>query len=151
MTDLTDRIQALDADMAERLLKFIAADRLARGQAAALTPDPELAAALAAEAGTAPDASADPGELAKSALLLLADDPAMNPTLEQMLDHPPPESYGAATIAVVVAALVVLQSHIKIERDKAGKWVFKFEKKPTSNSLLTHVIAKIGGWLRLGG
>jgi hypothetical protein len=39
--------------------------------------------------------------------------------------------------------LVVLQTHVKFERDKAGRWSVKIEKKPTDNSLLKPLVQKL--------
>jgi hypothetical protein len=46
-------------------------------------------------------------------------------------------------IAVVGAVLFVLGTHVKVERDKEGKWSFKFENKPTDNKLLKALMEKL--------
>jgi hypothetical protein len=89
--------------------------------------------------------------VAKAALALLAADPAMTPDLDALIDNPPVEDFAdPVTLGIGVAALIILQSHIKIERDKAGKWMFKFEKKPMSDALLKQLISKLGGWISGG-
>lgn len=148
MPDLTTRIQALDGGKAVRILQTISNYRLSGGQADDVTPDHDLAGRLAAELGTAAETSATDADLARAALLLLADDEEMRPVLVNMLDHPPADSFVVGTgVAIGAAALVVLQSYIKFERDKSGKWTFKFEHKPMSDSLLKAVITKLGGWM----
>lgn len=149
MSDLAARIEKLDAATAERVLTAVARYRVSRGLAADLQPDAALAADLA---GTAPDAAVSAGDLAKAGLLLLADDPDMVPVLESMIEHPPAESYEVVTgILVGTAALVALQSYVKIERDKSGTWTFKFERKPMSDALLKQLIGKLGGWVGKAG
>jgi len=147
---LTARIEALEPAKAARILRAVAKYRVSRGPARELVPDATLAADLAAAAGTSPEVATSAGDVAKASLLLLADDPTMAPVLDSMLDNPPAEDFAVdpVTLGVGVAALVVLQSYIKIERDKNGKWTFKFEKKPMSDTLLAKVIGKLGGWLR---
>jgi hypothetical protein len=74
----------------------------------------------------------------------------MQPVLEAMIENPPAEDFTVdpVILTIGVGALVVLQAHIKFERDKEGKWSFKFEKKPLGDTLLGQVISKLGGWLR---
>lgn len=49
----------------------------------------------------------------------------------------------------LVIGLVVLQTHVKIERDKAGRYSFKIEKRPTQEGLLKKLaellIPRLGG------
>jgi hypothetical protein len=148
MSNLTARIQALDPAKAERILNAIAQYRVSRGLAANLTPDAALVTDLAAAADTTLDSAASAGDLAKASLLLLADDPAMTPVLDAMIANPPAETFAVdpGTLVIGVAALVILQSYVKFERDKNGKWTFKVEKKPMSDTLLKQVISKLGGW-----
>jgi hypothetical protein len=150
MSDLAARIEALEPAQAARILRAVAKYRVSRGLAQELAPDTALVADLAAAAGTSAEANADAGDVAEASLILLAADPAMVPVLDSMIDNPPAEDFAVdpVTLGVGVGALVVLQSYIKIERDKNGKWTFKFEKKPMSDTLLAKVISKLGGWLR---
>ena len=150
MSDLAARIQALEPEVAEQILRTIAQHRLSAGQPTDMTPYVALAETLAAEGTATPDHAALTGDLAKTSLLLLADDHAMQPVLSSMIDNPPAVSFSFTALGIGVAALVVLQSHIKIEKDKDGKWTFKYEKKPTDPELLKEVIAKLGGWIKLG-
>jgi len=50
---------------------------------------------------------------------------------------------GAETVAIVVAALVALQTHVRFERDKDGRWSIKIEKKSTSDALLKPLVQKL--------
>jgi hypothetical protein len=140
MSDLTADIEALEPAEAVRILRAIAKPRLRTQPAAEPTSDAKLASDLAA----APEE-----EVAKVCLLLLADDPDMRPVVAAMVENPAAASFvDPATLAIGLGALVVLQSYIKFERDKEGKWTFKFEKKPMSDTLLGQVISKLGSWLK---
>jgi hypothetical protein len=139
MSDLTARIEALEPAEAVRILRAIAKQRLRNRPATEPAPDTQLAATLTA----APE-----GDVAKVCLVLLAADPDMHPIVESMIENPAAVSFvDPGTLAIGLGALVVLQAYIKFERDKEGKWTFKFEKKPLSDTLLGQVISKLGGWL----
>ena len=65
-----------------------------------------------------------------------------------MTENPAAASFvEPGTLAIGLGALIVLQAYIKFERDKEGKWSFKFEKKPLSDTLLGQITSKLGGWL----
>ena len=69
--------------------------------------------------------------------------------LTALIEGPAAESYevvGAGTVALIAAALVVLQTHVLFERDKDGKIRIKIEKKPTQVSLLKDLVQKLGGF-----
>ena len=138
-----DLIQSLDDATARRVL-----DSIARAQtaSAATTLTPELRQALR-EFAISPETaavSASEGDLARAALLLLADDPQQQPILAALIEGPAPTKFGVLeTAAVVTAVLLVLQTHVKFERDKDGRWTLKIEKKPTDNSLLKLLVQKL--------
>src|SRR4051812_11861785 len=134
MTDLNNRIQALDTPTAEGILNAVASYRVSSGQAVTMSPDTALARELAV--AIPPESGATAGDLARAALLLLAAAPDLHPVLTDMLDNPPAESFLVGELAIGAAALVVLQSYIKFERTKDGKWSFKFEKQPMDKQLL---------------
>ena len=52
------------------------------------------------------------------------------------MSSPAPQRYSGfiETAAVLSAVLFVLGTHVKLERDKTGRWAFKLEKKPTDRS-----------------
>ena len=148
MSDFADRIDALSPAQVVRVLTAITRARVHRGTAVDLAPDAALVEGLAATADTVPDAAASAEDVARASLLLLAADPTMAPALDGLIDNPPPEDFlePVGIIALGAAALVVLQSYIKIERDKTGKWTCKFEKKAMSESLRKQLISKLGRW-----
>ena len=139
---IQDRIASLDDATARRLLATIAR---AQANPAETTLTPELRHALQ---GFMPDLAAtvsvSEGDLARATLLLLADDPQQQPILAALIEGPAPTQFGVLeTAAVVTAVLLVLQTHVKFERDKDGHWSLKIEKKPTDNSLLKSLVQKL--------
>ncbi len=140
---IQDRIASLDDATARRVLATFARAQATPAETA-LTP--ELRQALR-EFATGPETaavSASEGDLARAALLLLADDPQQQPMLTALIEGPAPTRFGVLeTVAIVSAVLVVLQTHVKFERDKAGRWSVKIEKKPTDNSLLKPLVQKL--------
>jgi hypothetical protein len=150
MTDLTTALAALDDATAERILTAVSQQRLRSGAATLVPLTADLAQALGAASQVTPSAAPVPaGDLARHSLLLLAEDPALQPVLRAFLANPPAERFAdpVTLLAVGAAALVVLQSSVKVERDAKGKWTFQFHKDPLSNSLLKALIEKLGGFL----
>jgi hypothetical protein len=90
------------------------------------------------------------GDLARYALLVLAEDPVYCELIRALVQGPSPERFGvdASTITLIPAVLLVLQTHIKIKRNAAGKWEFLFEKKPTHAEILKPLISKLLGWIQ---
>lgn len=139
-------IRMLDDAAAQRILARIARSRLPAGATPpAWTPD--LCQALAEAFAVSPAAQPPTdGELARQALLLLAEDPARRNAIHAMAGTgaEAPLKYDAgATVAVVTAVLLVLQTHVRFERDKQGKWSVVIEKKPTSEALLKPLVQKL--------
>jgi len=141
MINLQNRIQALpDAD-AQRILTTFASHQPGFSEG---RWTPELRQALHNEPELSSTATASAGELARTALCLLADDPNHGAVLEALVSGPRPARYSLLeTTALLGAALFVLQTHVKIERDKAGQWTFKLEKKPTDAKLLKDLMGKL--------
>jgi hypothetical protein len=103
-----------------------------------------LLQALAQEVGDVPEApSATPGELARATLLLLAEDASRQEELRDLLSNPPAGKFGADPVTLTLlgtAALVVLQTHLKIDYDPKKGFRIKVEKRPLDKSLLGQVI-----------
>jgi hypothetical protein len=137
-------IDHLDDTRALQLLTAMVRPRLRAGGVHTELP-PDLRHALATQ--FIPGVAAEPaseGDLARQALRLLADDPAHRAALQAMLEHPPPEHFGPGeSVALIAAALVVLQTHMRIERLPNGKWSLLVEKKPTSEGLLKSLVQKL--------
>lgn len=143
MTPLTHHIQILpDAD-AQRILSIFVSNQPGY-HASSLSPD--LVAALQ----QVPDltaTAASPGDLARAALLLLADVPEQRSILEAMASQPPAQRFGVLETTVVVSAvLFVLGTHLHIERTTQGAWSLMIDKKPTDPGLLKLLLEKLLGW-----
>jgi hypothetical protein len=145
MTTLPHRIQTLSDVDAQRILTTIARNQPGYGDS---TRSPELIAVLRHE----PDlmaTAASAGDLARAALLLLADDPQYRPIIDVMISQPPAERFALVETAVVMSAvLFVLGMHINIERNARGTWTVKIEKKPTDANLLKALMEKVLGFTR---
>src|SRR5208337_603990 len=148
---MDDMIRGLDDSQAVRVLTTFARVRLRAGGVAETEWTPELDRALRqgfpaeADAGRA----ASEGDLARQALLLLADDPQNRESLAALIEGPLPDKYEvvtAGTVALLAAMLVVLQTHMLFERDRDGKIHIKIEKKPTRDSLLNDLVQKLLGF-----
>jgi hypothetical protein len=142
MSDLTAAIRALDDNAAERILGTVAKHRLQPGPGTVTALTPELADALADTTGAPAPATATPGELARTTLLLLAEDPARQPELQALVSNPPAQRYvePVTLIALGTVALIALQTYVKIEYDAKKGCRIKIEKKPADNSVLGQLI-----------
>ena len=145
------RLATLDDPTAVGLLFALAAPKLRHEgvQTTDLTPD--LRRDLTAAYGLAPVAPSE-GELARETLLFLARDPALLPILTAFLDGPQAESFGRAptnknalgkTIAVTVAVIALLQTHLHVERSAEGQWHLLVDKPSTSEELLKPIVQRL--------
>jgi len=125
-----DMIRGLDDSRAVRVLTTFARVRLCAGDVAETEWTPELDRALRqdfpAEADAGRAASVSEGDLARQALLLLADDPQNREALTALIEGPPPESFevvGAGTVALLAAMLVGGEVWGHPRFSDARKWV----------------------------
>ncbi|MES2645079.1 MAG: hypothetical protein V4850_36670 [Myxococcota bacterium] len=133
-----------DSRVTRVLVAFAAAQP--RGPELPLGVTGGLAAALAAEFGVRDGGDAPGGEadVARAATELLLQDPDSGPQIRALLDGPPPEQFTfIETGAVITAALLVLQTHVRIERKPDGRWSLLVLKKPTESALLNALISKL--------
>ena len=144
---LEERIAALGDAEAARILGTLAK---ARGRDMQAPPawTPELKQALAEVLADEPDPGpVRGGDAARDALLVLAEDPEARAGLSGLIDGPKPQALAAVDpvtgAALVAAILVVLQTHVKIQKDAKGKWTFLFEKKAASAGLLRPLLKKL--------
>jgi hypothetical protein len=141
---LESQIDALTDAKAVALL-----ERFARGQPPQSVPqklDQGLSEQLRAVVQAPPGeiALTSDGELARSALRVLADDPERREELQALLDHPAPGKFAVIETALLVSAvLIALQTHVSYERHSDGRWSVKIEKKPTSTALLKDLVKKL--------
>ena len=150
-----DAIMKLNGGQARRILEIVARHH----RAAAPAPDPiealtpalrsELAAAFGLTDAASPPVAEE--ELARQALLVLAEDPATAAAIQSMAAQPAgtPQKFDfGASLAVSAAVLIVLQTHLQFERHKDGTWTLKLEKKPTSDALLKGLVQKLLGYMK---
>ena len=75
---------------------------------------------------------------------VLSEDPQRRQVIEVLIKGPTPDKFvGVETVALAAAIMVVLQTHLKFERDKDGRVSLKIEKKPTSTTLLKPLVHKL--------
>jgi hypothetical protein len=150
-----EMIEGMDDSQAVCVVRAFAEGRLRAGGVAEAAWTPEIERALreafpdAAGADAGGAGAVSEGELARQAVRLLADDPDYREAVS-FLSGIPPEAYalpGMGTIALTVAALVVLQSYILFERDPDGKIHIKIERQPAGEGLLRSLVGAI---LRFG-
>ena len=106
-----------------------------------------LASSLAAELHISATPATD-GDLAREALELLATDPETSQAIDALTNSPRPQRFlGGPEIGLAAAVLIALQTRIKIQRDKKGRWQFELHKKAASDGLLKSLASKILGKL----
>lgn len=104
-----------------------------------------LATALADELLVVPDDGAvGEVDLARAAVDLLATDERYRAEVQALLGGPAPERFAVVeTTVLITAALVALQTHVRITRNTSGKWAIHVEKKPTDVAILKKLVAKL--------
>jgi hypothetical protein len=121
---MPDAIRKLDDVTAQSILGVIARFRTAL-VSGKVDWTADLRQALASEFGAEPAmTSVSDGELARQAFLVLAEDPDTRNAIETMASQPQSLQkfdFGAS-IALTAAVLVVLQTRVKIERCRDGKY-----------------------------
>ncbi len=138
-----DLIQSLDDATARRVLDSIARAQTALAETA-LTPELRRALGDFATGAETAAVSASEGDLARTALLLFADDPQQQPILTALIEGPAPAQFGPIKNAAVIAAvLLVLQLYVKFEYDKDGRWSIEIVKEPTDKALLMPLVQKL--------
>ena len=137
--NISDWIASLDDETAARALKTFSAARLGEGQCQPQCT-PELRAVLEEHFSSAGPDTTQPseGELARRALRVLAQDAELAEQLRTLASGSVAQkmTVDAAEIGIVTAALVALQTHVDIERDKDGRWRLRIRKPSASEDLL---------------
>ena len=143
---MEDLINSLDDATAVRILGILAR-RSSGGRQTELTP--EIRRSLQEEFGVAPapDRPSE-GDLARQALIVLAQDPETYEAITALSKGPPPQRFEpVATVVIVAAALIALQTHVRFERSTGGKLSLLIEKKPTKDTLLKPLVQKLISYL----
>jgi hypothetical protein len=135
----------LDDVAAIHILKTIAQARLGP-DTPDLTPTPDLREALAAAFGAPSAMPASEGDLARAALAVLAEDAEFAGPIQAMSREVPasPQRYTdpATTIALTTAALLVLQTRIKV-KGKVGDWALDIDKKAMGDGALKVLVERL--------
>ena len=146
MISLQEKIHGVDDKTAVRVVKVIAKAQLRTGIFQEKW-QPDMHQALVREFYlTEVPAASEEGDLARQALLVLAENPQYAEAIDALIKAPTDAKrfLGAVeTVALVTAVLVVLQTHVRFERKGDGKWSLKVEKKPTSDALLKSLVQKL--------
>ena len=145
---MQDQIAELTDDEAVGLLTVIARGHAGVGAGFVTEGSAELAAVLKEGLGVVPGAGATPsdGEAARAALAMLAEDGRFADALGGLVRGPRPEKMEVGVVGgtlLIAGVLLALQTHVKIERDAAGRWTVKVEKKATSDKLLGPLVKKL--------
>lgn len=142
---MTNFITQLDDQTAEMVLQRISQSKLNRdGVESELSPEWEVALRDFAVDATSTPAN---GDLARAALMLLAEDPGEREKIRMLVENPAPQSFDfGATVGIVTASIVVLQVHFEIEKTPGG-WKLKVGKKAASDKLLRDFVGMVKGYL----
>jgi hypothetical protein len=142
---MLESIQKLDDASAIRILSAVARAELRNGSfETELTPELRILMMREFDIPISPAEKATGGELARQALVVLSEEPQRRQVIESLIKGPAPDKFVAVeTVALAAAIMVVLQTHVKFERDKDGRFTLKIEKKPTSTTLLKPLVRKL--------
>ncbi|HUI81602.1 MAG TPA: hypothetical protein VLY24_26940 [Bryobacteraceae bacterium] len=138
-------MSAPDDTTAIHILKTVARARL-QSEASELPSMADLSSALTAAFDNPAPSPTSEGDLARAALDVLSQDPAFAEPIRIMASQPaapPPRYTDPGTIAVITAALLVLQTRIKFKRDHSGKWSFEVDKKAASDSAVKLLVQRL--------
>lgn len=139
-------IEAMDDTTAVRILTDLSGPRW-RNAAAECQWSPDLARALCNEIGVTPAADkSSPGDVARTAVQLFAHDPDLRAPITAMIRNPAPSRFALDPVSgtmLATFALLAIQSHIEISRDKHGQWEFRFKKTPSKDSLVAPLLKKL--------
>lgn len=140
---MQDLIENLDDPTAIRVLQAFASARSRDGgYETDWSPALQQGIVEGLELSDVPSDRVSEGDLARQALLLLAESPDEREALEAMIKNPPAEQYGVLGMLTFTAAFIALQMYGKLEI-KGDKFHFKLEKKPPKSELLQQLAQKL--------
>jgi hypothetical protein len=135
---LHDRIDELSDTESIRLLRIVVQGVDAEPPASLQDLRPALAQKSTVKASSA---SAGEGEVARAALHVLAETPPHGERIQAVLDAPDLQTFDlGATVAIITAAVIVLQLNVEFERDGTGAWRFQLAKPTASEELIQSLI-----------
>jgi hypothetical protein len=143
-SDLPSRIEALDDEEAVRLVTLLAK---VEGDPTDAALPPDRRAALRDAFDASPVLSVDAGELARTTLRLHAQAPDNYETLGELMGNTTPERFlNGLSVDLATAVLILLQSHLHLERDADGNWTVVVEPETASTDLLQTVVRQLLGY-----
>ena len=143
-------ITDLDDQRALRILEAVTQARLRRGEQPPDWSSKPAGRLREAFGAPQPGGQVTDGEMARAALLLLAEDPETRQVIESMARHMPASRQAfvdPSAVALTAAVLVALQSQVKLKRGPDGKWSFLYVKQAASVELLKPLVEKLVAWL----
>ena len=152
---MEEAIRALQDDDAIRILSLIAKHELGAEESGAETPAGlEDALAIEFEISAAGESVSD-GEMARQALMLLAQDSKFEKVITTMTTNVGHRTKEFAVdpvtaIALSTACIMVLKSYVKVEYNEEDGWGVKFESKPLDKDILKGYVKKLVGFLTKG-
>lgn len=142
-------IEKLDDATALRLFAIIAKYELDSGATEQRLTSEQLTV-LQDEFGTVETATpVSDGDIARAALMLLAEDPKLRQKIEALAQGGAPDSFSAELLtdaAIVTAAITVLKTGVDVKKDKDGKWTLHLYTRPLDNKILSTFVQKLLGW-----
>ena len=117
---IQDQIAALDDKTAIHILQIISKSLMRTGTfETAITQDMADALQSAFDVSKPADKASE-GDIARLALQLLSDDPKYSANITALISGSGSQKFSPdlGTISILIGALLVLQTHIKIEKDK---------------------------------
>lgn len=141
-----EQIRELSDNSALNILEVLA--QAQKNQPATVSPSADMADALNnfLQTESNSDIELSGGESARYALELMADDTPHTDPVNAMVNGPSPERMGLEPVSGTLLAagiLIALQTHVKFERDKEGRWSLKLEKKPSRDGLIAPLLKKL--------
>lgn len=150
---MTEFINTLDDQSALRILTTIAKGH-SDDPAADSKLAPEMASAMKAELGiTGTVDRISDGEIARSALAVLAQDPEFADQIKFMAEHKVTERFGIEPVTGVVLAgalVMVLRTGFEFKRNEDGRWSIKIKSAAAQSELIDKFASKVLSWLPSG-
>jgi len=148
-------ISGLDDERAVRILEAVTQARVRRGEQPPEWGDEAAkglreAFGVPQPGGPVMGGPVTGGDVARAALLVMAEEPETRQAIETMARHMPASRQAfvePSTVALTAALFVVLQSHVELKRGPDGKWSFAYIKKEAPVELLKPLLEKVVSWL----
>jgi hypothetical protein len=150
--EIDNRIRDLDDATAKHILSVFAR---ARADEAKLETElttslrTSLVEAFRGDSTESPgDRPVSDGDLARAALAVAAANPQDRAAILALIDGPRTRAFDAGgSLALIAAALIVLQTRVRFERTPDGKYKLLVEKSAAGSALLKPLVEKLLAWV----